>query len=129
MTLAYPKAEPIDMPGICIGWWEPRDMHVHYRAYPITDIPSDSEGQLLWLYDRYEEKERLLEHYYENNSFPDSGDEEKRLLPRLPQRVVPFDKVAFMIAYAFYAVSAYIFWLYMYSPVWRLFSHVVSLIL
>jgi len=129
MTLAYPKAEPIDMPGICIGWWEPRDMHVHYRAYPISDIPSDSDGQLSWLYDRYEEKEKLLEQYYLTNKFPDTEDTQKRLLPRMPQKIVPFDKVAFLIAYAFYAVSAYIFWLYVYSPVWSLFSLALSLII
>lgn len=129
MTLAYPKAKAIDMIGICIGWWEPRDMHVHYRAYPTSDIPSDSDGQLAWLYDRYVEKEHLLDQYYKTNEFPLADDKQARQLPRMPQRAVPFDKVAFLIAYAFYAVSAYIFWLYLYSPVWHLLSLAVGFVL
>lgn len=103
-------------------------MHVHYRAYPISDIPADSEGRLDWLYNRYVEKERLLEHYYTNNIWPDAEDTQRRLLPRMKQRLVPFDKVAFLIAYAFYAVSAYVFWLYVYNPVWSMFSSVIGFV-
>lgn len=128
MTLAYPNAEAIDMPGICIGWWEPRNIHVHYRAYPLSDIPANLEGRTAWLYDRYTEKELILDNFYQHGSSLDSTDKQERTLPRVVRHEVPFDKVWFMIAYVFYAVSSYIFWLYIYSPMWYLLSYPVSFI-
>lgn len=128
MTLAYPDAEAIDMPGICIGWWEPRNMRVHYRAYPLSDIPTDQEGRTKWLYDRYVEKERILDNFYNHGSGLDVTDKQERPLPRVVPHEVPFDKVWFMISYAFYAVSAYIFWLYIYCPTWSFFWYLVSFI-
>ncbi|XP_052252129.1 acyl-CoA:lysophosphatidylglycerol acyltransferase 1-like [Dreissena polymorpha] len=128
MTLGYPKGEALDMPGICIGWWSPRNIHIHYRAYPIADIPVTCDAQQQWLYDRYTEKEALLEHFYLHHEFPDMSLQEKRNLPMMNQREVPFDRVWFLIAYAFYAVSAYVFWIYIYYPMWSLISSLVSYI-
>jgi lysophosphatidylglycerol acyltransferase 1 len=128
MTLAYPDSEPIDMHGICIGWWEPRNMRVHYRAYPLSEVPTDLEGRAKWLYDRYEEKEKLLEHFYKHGSGLEVMDKQERDFPRVVPHEVPFDKVWFMISYAFYAVSAYIFWSNIYIPVWNLFWYLSSFI-
>ena len=52
MTLAYPGGEALDMPGMFMGSCPPCHIHVHYRAYPITDLPDTSQAQLTWLYDR-----------------------------------------------------------------------------
>lgn len=128
MTLLYPNAEPLDMPGICIGWWKPRNMLVHYRAYPITELPLDMEGRTKWLYERYVEKESILGNNYENGIDLDETDMQTRILPRMKTKEVPFDHVWFIIAYAFYAVSAYIFWIYIYSPLWSIITYLTSFI-
>ncbi|WAR19091.1 LGAT1-like protein [Mya arenaria] len=129
MTLAYPGGEALDMHGICIGWWKPCNMHVNYRAYPVSDIPNTIDDQLSWLYDRYTEKEQLLEHFYKHGEFPENEPGKPRMLPRVISHEVPFDKVWFMIAYAFYAVSAYIFWIFVYSPLLSVISGLVSFVI
>ncbi|KAL4238389.1 Acyl-CoA:lysophosphatidylglycerol acyltransferase 1 [Mactra antiquata] len=128
MTLLYPKGEAIDMPGICIGWWKPRNMLVHYRAYPMSSLPTDMKGRTKWLYDRYVEKEQILENNYDKDTPLDETDQQARILPRMKRKEVPFDYVWFIICYVFYAVSAYIFWLYVYSPLWSLITYLSSFI-
>lgn len=126
MTLAYPDCEALDMPGMMIGWHKPRDMMVHYRVYPVSDIPPDIKGRTEWLYDRYVEKENMLEQFYTNKQNLDTSDTQTRQLPQITRREVPFDMIAYLLAYAFYAFSAFVFWLVVYCPVWYGLKSLVS---
>ena len=126
MTLAYPDGEGLDMPGMMVGWHKPRDMRVHWRAYPVSDLPSDIEGRTKWLYDRYVEKEHHLEQFYSKGQDFNDSDVQTRSLPRITTRKVPFDTVSYIFAYAFYAISAFFFWLFIYCPVWNGLLYLVS---
>ena len=45
--------------------------HAHYRRFAIQDIPlHDADSFDKWLYERWMEKEQLLEHFRAHGSFP-----------------------------------------------------------
>uniref|UniRef100_A0A452QTK6 Lysophosphatidylglycerol acyltransferase 1 n=1 Tax=Ursus americanus TaxID=9643 RepID=A0A452QTK6_URSAM len=63
-TIAYPKAEPIDIQTWILGYRRPTVTHVHYRTFPIRDVPG-RRRLLIWLYQRFIEKRKLLIAFYE----------------------------------------------------------------
>ncbi|XP_048212779.1 acyl-CoA:lysophosphatidylglycerol acyltransferase 1 isoform X1 [Perognathus longimembris pacificus] len=69
-TIAYPKAEPIDIQTWILGYRKPTVTHVHYRIFPIKDVPLETDDLASWLYQRFIEKEDLLTHFYETGAFP-----------------------------------------------------------
>ncbi|KAM7054270.1 acyl-CoA:lysophosphatidylglycerol acyltransferase 1 isoform 2-T2 [Molossus nigricans] len=69
-TIAYPKAEPIDIQTWILGYRKPTVTHVHYRIFPIKDVPLETDELSDWLYQRFIEKEDLLSHFYETGAFP-----------------------------------------------------------
>jgi 1-acyl-sn-glycerol-3-phosphate acyltransferase len=46
-------------------------IHVHVRRFPIEELPQSADDLRLWLLTRWEEKNELLDHYYETGAFPD----------------------------------------------------------
>ncbi|XP_076873776.1 acyl-CoA:lysophosphatidylglycerol acyltransferase 1 [Brachyhypopomus gauderio] len=70
VTIAYPNAKPMDIQTWIFGYRPPTVTHVHYRTYPIKDVPVETEALTGWLYKRFEEKEQLLAHFYKNGTFP-----------------------------------------------------------
>lgn len=69
-TIAYPNAEPIDIQTWILGYRRPTVTHVHYRVFPIKDVPLETDGLSAWLYQRFVEKEHLLAHFYRTGAFP-----------------------------------------------------------
>ncbi|XP_042326964.1 acyl-CoA:lysophosphatidylglycerol acyltransferase 1 [Sceloporus undulatus] len=69
-TIAYPKAEPLDIQTWILGYRRPTITHVHYRIFPIKDVPVEPEALTVWLYQRFIEKEDLLSHFYRTGAFP-----------------------------------------------------------
>ncbi|XP_042741571.1 acyl-CoA:lysophosphatidylglycerol acyltransferase 1 isoform X2 [Lagopus leucura] len=69
-TIAYPKGEPIDIQTWILGYRQPTVTHVHYRIFPIKDVPAEPEALSQWLYQRFIEKEDLLTHFYKTGAFP-----------------------------------------------------------
>ncbi|XP_074753267.1 acyl-CoA:lysophosphatidylglycerol acyltransferase 1 isoform X2 [Athene noctua] len=69
-TIAYPKGEPIDIQTWILGYRQPTVTHVHYRIFPVKDVPAEPEALTHWLYQRFIEKEDLLTHFYETGAFP-----------------------------------------------------------
>ncbi|XP_036057770.1 acyl-CoA:lysophosphatidylglycerol acyltransferase 1 isoform X2 [Onychomys torridus] len=69
-TIAYPKAEPIDIQTWILGYRRPTVTHVHYRIFPIKDVPLETDDLTSWLYQRFIEKEDLLSHFYKTGAFP-----------------------------------------------------------
>lgn len=45
-------------------------VNLHVRRYSINDLPQDNEDLSLWLIKRFEEKDSLLEYYYNHGAFP-----------------------------------------------------------
>ena len=43
----------------------------HYTAYHIKDIPTDPEKVKEWMYDKYIQKEAMLETFYKTGHFPE----------------------------------------------------------
>jgi len=50
-----------------------RVAHLHVRRYPIAQLPVEPDELSLWLHERYEEKDRLLERFYREGAFPPSN--------------------------------------------------------
>lgn len=48
--------------------------HLHVRRYPVGDLPDDPSQLATWLFERFQEKDDLLAHYYEHGAFPAGRD-------------------------------------------------------
>ncbi len=48
------------------------NIHLHVKRYPIEDLPETADDLRQWLLDRFEEKDALLDYFYEHGSFPDA---------------------------------------------------------
>ncbi|XP_055376139.1 acyl-CoA:lysophosphatidylglycerol acyltransferase 1-like isoform X2 [Condylostylus longicornis] len=69
ITIAYPNAIPLDLPNIVHGIRKPCTTYMLYRLYKVSNIPKDGEALTKWLYDRFVEKEQLLERFYQTGQF------------------------------------------------------------
>jgi lysocardiolipin and lysophospholipid acyltransferase len=45
-------------------------IHVHVRRFPVADLPATADDLRQWLQDRWQEKDELLDHFYETGAFP-----------------------------------------------------------
>ena len=45
-------------------------IHVHVRRFPIEELPQSADDLRQWLLSRWDEKNELLDYYYENGGFP-----------------------------------------------------------
>jgi 1-acyl-sn-glycerol-3-phosphate acyltransferase len=48
-----------------------RTVHLHARRFPFADLPRDDEALTAWLHARFEKKDRLLDHFYQQGAFRD----------------------------------------------------------
>lgn len=48
----------------------PKDVHIHVRRFRIADLPKDDNAFTSWVYDRWVEKDNLMEHFYKHGHFP-----------------------------------------------------------
>ncbi|PSN39255.1 Acyl-CoA:lysophosphatidylglycerol acyltransferase 1 [Blattella germanica] len=79
-----------------------------------TQVPRDHEAMTKWLYDRFVEKEKLLDAYYKTGKFPTEGF----CASPVPPQEVSQDCLRFAILHLFFITSSYIHF--------RLISYVVS---
>ncbi|PSN37462.1 Acyl-CoA:lysophosphatidylglycerol acyltransferase 1 [Blattella germanica] len=93
ITIAYPDGKPLDLGAI---------------------VPRDHEAMTKWLYDRFVEKEKLLDAYYKTGKFPTEGF----CASPVPPQEVSQDCLRFAILHLFFITSSYIHF--------RLISYVVS---
>lgn len=72
VTVAYPESQrPLDLLAICAASRPSCITYLHYRRYSIEDVPFQSMEVLRdWVYDRWTEKEQLLNEYYSTGEFP-----------------------------------------------------------
>ena len=69
VTIAYPNGEPLDGLSIITGNRVPCDTLVIYKKYSISEVPLGEEALLNWMYQRYEEKDRILDEFYKTGQF------------------------------------------------------------
>ncbi|KAI8432423.1 hypothetical protein MSG28_004817 [Choristoneura fumiferana] len=65
-------------------------------------VPSDDEGMTQWLYDRFIEKDKMLEEYYRTGEFPTKSN----TLPTV--RPVRQDNLRYFILHSFFIASTYV---------------------
>ncbi|KAG8181380.1 hypothetical protein JTE90_025927 [Oedothorax gibbosus] len=72
VTVAYPDvSKPIDLLAICATTRPPSTTYMHYRRYPVEEVPVATTDELRdWTYARWTEKEEMLKEYYETGEFP-----------------------------------------------------------
>ncbi|XP_071161379.1 acyl-CoA:lysophosphatidylglycerol acyltransferase 1-like [Mytilus edulis] len=128
ITIGYPDRDSLSFPGMMAGIYSPRQINVHYRAYPITEVPHDSNHLQTWLYDRYIEKEEFLEQYYNNKTSMNDTDKEIRHLPRLSEQEIKEDYHGIVFIHIFYFISSYVFWHAIYLHLFTVIGFCFSLI-
>lgn len=128
ITIGYPDRDSLSFPGMMAGIYSPRHINVHYRAYPITEVPHDSNHLQTWLYDRYIEKEEFLEQYYNNKTSMNDTDKEIRHLPRLSEQEIKEDYHGIVFIHIFYFISSYVFWHAIYLHLFTVIGFCFSLI-
>jgi len=67
LTIGYEKGVPT------LWQWTKgyvRRVHLHVRRYPLDSLPVEEEALASWLFERFQEKDRLLESFYRHGAFP-----------------------------------------------------------
>lgn len=104
ITIAYPKGEPLNLLAIVLGHKIPCKTIVFYRLYNCEELPAGTEALTQWLYDRFEEKEIMLETFYKTGSIPVNQYSTNPIHPQ----VVAQDCLRFIILHIFFITSTYL---------------------
>jgi len=129
VTIGYVNGRPVDLLNAAVGANEPSQTVIYYRKYLAAMVPR-SESQLTnWLYERFAEKDRLLDHFYRTGTFPTEcsngsimGDSTKHHLGSL--RPVTFSPKLCLLMHAFYIISTFLhlyFAIYISCTAWSWF--------
>uniref|UniRef100_A0A2A4JWB5 Acyltransferase C-terminal domain-containing protein n=1 Tax=Heliothis virescens TaxID=7102 RepID=A0A2A4JWB5_HELVI len=102
VTIAYPDRVPLHLQDVVCGIRPSCTTHLHYRLYPSSEVPADTEGMTQWLYDRFVEKDQMLEEFYRTGRFPTKGSG-----PHLA-RIVRQDNLRYLILHTFFIASTYL---------------------
>ncbi|KOB72457.1 1-acylglycerol-3-phosphate acyltransferase, partial [Operophtera brumata] len=102
VTIAYPDRIPLHLYDVVCGIRPPCTTHLHYRVYPSTEVPADTEGMTQWLYDRFIEKDIMLEEYYRTGNFPSKGSTPHVI------RQVRQDNVRYLFIHLFFIASLFV---------------------
>lgn len=70
VTIGYPDHKPLDAFNVTFGNRAPCETTLHYRMYPADQVPLEPAELQAWLFRRYEEKDKLLNVFYETGRFP-----------------------------------------------------------
>lgn len=101
VTIGYPNGKPLDLPNIVHGLRSPCQTYLFYRLYRSAEVPRDSESLTQWLYERFFEKEKLLEEFYRTGVFPCGSS---ATLPAVVQQ----DLLRFLLIHLFFITSTYV---------------------
>uniref|UniRef100_A0A8C0H6V3 Lysophosphatidylglycerol acyltransferase 1 n=1 Tax=Chelonoidis abingdonii TaxID=106734 RepID=A0A8C0H6V3_CHEAB len=111
-TIAYPNAEPIDIQTWILGYRRPTVTHVHYRIFPIKDVPAEPEALTDWLYQRFIEKEDLLSHFYRTGAFPPLQGQAKAISREMTLSnlwLIVIQSLAFLSGIMWYCILQYFY--------------------
>ena len=71
ITIGYPDHHVLDRMTLVTGLHPPQQTVLHYRVFPVSEVPTDTEGLIKWMNDRYQEKDQLLNEFYRTGHFPE----------------------------------------------------------
>ena len=123
ITIGYPEGKPIDMFAIAFGHRPPCTTKILYRLYPVNEVPHDETQLLHWMYRRFEEKERLLDHFYTTGDFPKLDQETSHGHLLKGDKVTELSLPTVALVNLFGLVTSY----YFYSLVWSVLAIMWSL--
>ncbi|XP_071561575.1 acyl-CoA:lysophosphatidylglycerol acyltransferase 1 isoform X1 [Temnothorax nylanderi] len=102
ITIAYPQGKPLDLPTIITGSRPPCETVLFYRLFPSSVVPREPEQLSKWLYDRWVEKEALLEHFYKHGTFLGTNGSNRE------NSKIHQDPLRFLVLHLFFITSSYI---------------------
>jgi len=130
VTIGYTNSRPFDLlKNMVTGDYVACQTVIHYRKYPAVMISRSDSMLMHWLYERFAEKDKLLDHFYHTGTFPVqcmngsivSHDTKRRSV----FRPVSFSPALCLLLHAFYILSTL---LHMYLAIhisytiWPLFA-------
>ncbi|CAN7937882.1 unnamed protein product [Ixodes hexagonus] len=130
ITVGYPDAKPLDLLAISGGFRKQCVVHLHYRRFLVSEVPfGETETLTRWLYDRWVEKEDLLDEFYRTGRFPGRSHRSEGAKPlgsaplRLAPHRVDFNIAWIVLVHAFFIMStlfhvALLRWLASLVPLW-----------
>lgn len=99
ITVAYPDQNPLDLSNIVHGLRRPCTTYMFYRLYKAESVPREENAMKQWLYDRFIEKNGLLENFYKLGTF----------IPNEPlhEHLIQQDVLRFVLINVFFIISTY----------------------
>jgi hypothetical protein len=89
---------------------KPTTIHVHVRRFPFQDIPDGEENVSRWLYDRYAEKDKLLQTFKDTGKFGDAPQIFKNSTPTTG-RVIMDIVVWYLMVVSVIIAELWLFWM------------------
>ena len=130
ITIGYPENKTLNLQTIMMGTRKPCMTTMHYRKFPVEDIPFKSDALTQWLYKRFEEKEEMLDFFYKTGQFPmwdlDKCKVDTNLVSK--PRFVRFPDEKIIAIYFLYLVAGYFTCYQCVSPVLGLIGTTPSLV-
>ncbi len=118
MTIGYPENKTFNLQTAMMGTRKPFVITVHYRKFPIEDVPLETDALTRWVYKRFEEKEEMLSFFYEHGRFPawDEKTMKVDLTETLEPRPVMLSSAKMILLNVFYLLVATATWNVFFSP-------------
>lgn len=101
ITIAYPNGDPLGLLDILFGNRPPCRTSFFYRLFHISELPQDQEALTQWLFNRWEEKDKILDVFYKTGNFPVDEFATNAVQPN----VVAQDYLRFLILHVFFITS------------------------
>ncbi|XP_061174880.1 acyl-CoA:lysophosphatidylglycerol acyltransferase 1-like [Saccostrea echinata] len=111
MTIAYPRGEAPNALTLMFSMGKFPPIHIHFRVFDIQSVPRDENGLTKWMYDRYVEKEAMLDHFYKTGMLANDGMETQDT-----------DKISCFLYVLFYSIWMWWLFIFVYTPIFSLFS-------
>jgi len=113
VTIGYMNGRPFEvLANVVTGDNDPCQTVIHYRKYPADTVPRSERMLMQWLYERFAEKDRLLDHFYRTGSFPTECANGSVLVEDTKSRgilrPVSFSPTLCLLMHAFYIMSSFL---------------------
>ncbi|CAD6186496.1 unnamed protein product [Caenorhabditis auriculariae] len=81
VTVAYGQTRFTGRRGLAPGMFEfvcgplaGRSLHVHVKRFDVKEVPKDKEGLRNWMFERYEQKDKMMATFLEKGEFPEASE-------------------------------------------------------
>lgn len=76
VTLGYLPDQAVGLMRFLRGFCY-TDIHIHFKRHALKDLPDTEEGLAAWLTEQYQQKDKLLAHFYKHGRF--EGESKKSM--------------------------------------------------